>query len=127
MLIYLYKVNSGLNRCIRTAFSFGFCDIFLFECGEFDKRLFSTTITIHRVNYFPPDEFIILEKGKGKDIKKINFNRYNSVIIGGESVTLNKKICDGDLFHIKTKNNLCLTTPVALGIFLWELYNADNM
>jgi len=121
MLIYLYRVNRGLNRCIRTAYSFGFENIFLVDCGKYDNRLFSAKrIRINRTLNFSFGKGLLLEKNKGKEIRSVNLKEYDFIILGGESIILTKKIYDGNFCYIQTKNDFCLTSPVALSIFCWE-------
>lgn len=123
MKIYLYKVGRNLNRAIRTCHSFGISEINLVDCDEsFIKgSLFSANV--HLRNTDLPDSLntAIFEINGKTTANKIDWNKINNIIIGGENITLPKSISDISI-KIPTKNSLCLTTEASLAIALNEIF-----
>lgn len=117
--IILYKCGRNLNRCIRTCYSFGIPELLLLNCKEsyIKGNVFSADGNVAVKSICSLDDvsgkIVGLEIGANDNIDAVKSADY--LLIGGENVSISKKMCD-DMTCIKTKNNLCLTVEAALAI-----------
>ena len=96
MKIYLYKVNRNLNRCVRTCEAFGITKLYLINSPIIVKgNLFGAKnkVSIIQQNKFPNAvRLLALETYFKTPLWKIDFDNIDSIIIGGETAGLPKKI-----------------------------------
>lgn len=117
--VILYKCGRNLNRCIRTCYTFGISELLLLDCKEsyIKDNLFSASgnVVIKSIQSLDDvdGKIVGLEVGANDNIDAVKSADY--LLIGGENVSISKKMCD-DMTCIKTQNNLCLTVESALAI-----------
>ena len=130
--IILVGVGRNLNRAIRTAYSFGVCDIYCLNCtGKVEGNLFSAAgkVRIHEIKSLAEigsKNILGLEVTKSlPPIETFGDDDIDHIAIGGESVTL-RQADFPKMARIPTINNLCLTTEAALALALYVLTSNEG-
>lgn len=118
--IWLWRMGRNLNRCVRTAHSFGVKQVITVECvGQIEGNLYSASATELVEAAALPNNAIAFEVDGGIDIADQSFCAVTDIIIGGESVTLPRNIRTRSRVQVPTENALCLTSEAALSIALY--------
>lgn len=123
--VYCYKVGNNLNRVYRTCEAFGVQNLYLVECdAQLSGNLFraKNRVNIHTATI--PDRLglLALETYYNTPVYALNLLSISSVIIGGETVGLPKKIQAEYCATIPQFGLISgLTVEAALAIVLYEI------
>lgn len=132
MRVILFNVGRNLNRAYRTCFSFGITKL-LFIGKSNDRsiqleergNLFSAKDKV-KIEYYNSikdinlNNTVAFENYYNKSIYDLDWNNIDSILIGGESTGLPKKLNTKEKVCIPTMNKFCLTVEASLAIALYE-------
>lgn len=136
MKVVLYNVGRNLNRAYRTCFSFGVSEMIL--VGKSDDRtiewelkgnLFEAKnrVKIYRVDEMPDiSKAVALENYYSFPLSRVDWYQVDTILIGGESSGLPKKISPLYKATIPTIEKFCLTVEAALAIGLYAWSNSNE-
>jgi len=130
MKILLYNVGRNLNRAYRTCFSFGISEMIMIgKSGdrsikwELKGNLYAAKEKVKVINTEKiPDlsQTVALENYYAESLYDIDWSKVTSLLIGGETKGLPKKINPLYKATIPTINSFCLTVEASLAIALSE-------
>lgn len=129
MDVLLYKVGRNLNRAYRTCEAFGISSIKCFECKQNDINILgnlykaSNRVSVTETTELPDfNSTLILETCYETPIWEVEWEKINTIVIGGETSGINTK-----LFKSKYTASIPmmgkvsgLTVEAALSIALYE-------
>ena len=132
MRVILFNVGRNLNRAYRTCFSFGITKLLFIGKSndrsiQWEKRgnLFLAKDKV-KVKYYNSikdinlNKTVAFENYYNKSIYDLDWNNIDSILIGGESTGLPKKLNTKEKVCIPTMNKFCLTVEASLAIALYE-------
>jgi len=132
MKVLLFNVGRNLNRAYRTCFSFGINELYLIGKSDdksiiWEKRgnLYSAKDRV-KIKYYDSldnlnmDNTVAFENYYTNSIFNLDWNGIDSILIGGESTGLPRKLNVKEKVCILTVNKFCLTVEASLAIILYE-------
>jgi tRNA G18 (ribose-2'-O)-methylase SpoU len=123
--IYLYKVGRNLNRAYRTCEAFGVKNLYLIDCdAKLSGNLFKSQGLVNVINsQLPyPEGLLSLETYHTTPIENLDLSVITSVIIGGETHGLPKRLDAQYRATIPMFGKISgLTVEATLAIALYEI------
>jgi tRNA(Leu) C34 or U34 (ribose-2'-O)-methylase TrmL len=138
MKVILYNVNRNLNRALRTCFSFGITELFLFNDSPTELNLKGALysakekVKLHSLHkddinsIYKYYRICAFENYYNKSVYEVDWKGIEAILIGGESTGIPRKLKFYEMVKIPTVNNFCLTVEASLAIALSEWYRNVN-
>jgi tRNA G18 (ribose-2'-O)-methylase SpoU len=133
MNVLLFRVGRNLNRAYRTAEAFGVERLLLLECAENQAHgnLFGATgrVEVVDIGEWPDGTGLLaLEPRYHTHIARIDWGRVETVVVGGENVTLPRALPAEQRAMIPMVGKVsCLTVEAALAIALYEWRRSERI
>lgn len=128
--VYLYKCGRNLNRAYRTVEFFSVNNLCLVDCdAKLSGNLYKSKglVNVVKLNNLPDNaETMYLEVNGNESIDKVDFTGINTIVLGGENVTLKTPKISKKVRIINTGKIDGLTVEAALAITLYKIWESNK-